>query len=193
MGFMNSIMRGMCAKSTIRTFWKEPNLQDLSGNSERPELGCWNVQQTESGETAVTERSTSASATRRAIFGGVGAVGAAALLAACGDGDDAATADSGQRGPVTLGKTSDVPVGGGTIYADQGVVVTQPTAGDFKGFSAICTHQSCPVANVSNGLINCTCHNSAFSIADGSVKAGPAPRALEAKRLKLNGDSITLA
>ena len=43
-----------------------------------------------------------------------------------------------------IAKTADVPVGSGLIVDK--VVVTQPTAGVFKGFSATCTHAGCTVA-----------------------------------------------
>lgn len=128
--------------------------------------------------------------TRRVLFAGAGAVGTAALVAACGDDDD--TAGKARSGPVVLGKKSDIPVNGGVIYGDEGVVVTQPTEGQFKGFSSVCTHQGCPVASISDGLINCTCHGSAFSIVDGSVKRQPANRPLPAVELKIEGDTISL-
>jgi Rieske Fe-S protein len=62
-----------------------------------------------------------------------------------------------------------VEVGGGIILGDQGVVLTQPSSGEFKGFSATCTHQGCTVSSISDGTINCPCHGSRFSIEDGSV------------------------
>ncbi|HYF74354.1 MAG TPA: Rieske (2Fe-2S) protein, partial [Nocardioides sp.] len=77
-----------------------------------------------------------------------------------------------------LGSAADVPVGGGVIYADQKIVVTQPTEGEFQAFSSICTHQNCPVTAVKDGTINCTCHGSKFSIEDGSVATGPATKPL---------------
>ncbi|MEO3777908.1 Rieske (2Fe-2S) protein [Micromonospora sp. B11E3] len=142
--------------------------------------------------------------TRRALLAGAGAVGAAVVLSACGDDGDSdggaapssggpqATA-SGGASTGALAHTTDIPVGGGVIYASKGVVVTQPAAGQFKGFDSICTHQGCPVSNVDGGTINCTCHNSRFSIADGSVKGGPATKPLPPKEIRVDGDQITLA
>jgi len=91
-----------------------------------------------------------------------------------------------------LGKTEDIPVGGGVIFAPNQVVVTQPVKGTFKAFSSICTHQGCPVATVANGIINCDCHGSKYAIADGSVVNGPAPQPLPPKQITISGDSITL-
>lgn len=143
--------------------------------------------------------------TRRAMLLGAGAVGATVVLAACGTdnstdggtdaapGDNPGASDPAGAGGDVLTKTGEVPVGGGLIFAAKDVVVTQPTAGDFKAFSAICTHQNCPVTNVDGGTINCSCHGSKFSITDGSVKTGPATRALAAKSVKVDGENITLA
>ncbi|MEU4346600.1 Rieske (2Fe-2S) protein [Streptomyces sp. NPDC023838] len=92
-----------------------------------------------------------------------------------------------------LAKTSDIPVGGGTVFAARKVVVTQPEAGSFKAFSAICTHQGCTVKDVSEGTINCPCHGSKYRVADASVAAGPAPRPLPAERITVENGSIRLA
>ncbi|MGZ4456446.1 MAG: Rieske (2Fe-2S) protein [Nocardioides sp.] len=116
------------------------------------------------------------------------------LLAACGGssgkGVDASPAAPAGAGP--LGPTSDVPVGGGTVYADQKVVVTQPTQGQFKAFSASCTHQGCLVANVST-TINCPCHGSKFSIEDGSVQTGPATQALPEVKVSVSGGQVSVS
>ena len=94
--------------------------------------------------------------------------------------------------PPPLADTSEIPVGGGKIFEGRKVVVTQPRAGTFKAFSAVCTHQGCLVTEVDNGTIICPCHGSAFKIADGSVAQGPAGRPLASKRIKVNGSAITL-
>ncbi|GAW50455.1 MULTISPECIES: Rieske (2Fe-2S) protein [unclassified Nocardioides] len=134
--------------------------------------------------------------TRRHALTGAAVVGVGLpLLAACGGGDGSTAIDGGSTPSAgeTLGPASDVPVGGGTVYADQKLVVTQPTNGEFKAFSAVCTHQGCLVANVDGGTINCTCHGSAFSIEDGSVQGGPAPTALAEVAVTVKDGEITTA
>jgi Rieske Fe-S protein len=112
-----------------------------------------------------------------------------------GSGATSAGGGSGSGGGGSanaLAKTSDIPVGGGAIFADQKVVVTQPTAGTFKGFSTTCTHLGCQVDKVANGLIQCPCHGSRYSVVDGSVKAGPAPKPLPPQKITVTGNEITL-
>jgi Rieske Fe-S protein len=99
---------------------------------------------------------------------------------------------SGSAGANAFAQTSDIAVGGGTIFAEDQVVITQPSDGEFKCFSAVCTHQGCIVSSVSDGHINCECHGSQFSIADGSVVTGPATSPLPEQRIAVDGDSITL-
>ncbi|WP_329279682.1 Rieske (2Fe-2S) protein [Streptomyces sp. NBC_01451] len=132
---------------------------------------------------------------RRTVMAAAGAAGLAVALTACGSDDD--TSDSateqGAAAGTALAKTSDIPEGGGKIFKEQGVVVTQPTAGTYKAFSSKCTHAGCAVTGITNGVITCPCHNSEFSVADGSVKKGPATEALAAESITVSGDSITLA
>jgi Rieske Fe-S protein len=127
---------------------------------------------------------------RQAIAGAVG-LGAAPVLAACSDDAPQAAGDSASSdgGPLS---TTDVPVGGGVILNGPKVVVTQPTEGEFKAFSSICTHQGCPVDKVQDGVIVCPCHASQFSIEDGSVASGPASAPLEERSVTVRGDRITL-
>ncbi|MEU2895734.1 Rieske (2Fe-2S) protein [Streptomyces sp. NPDC088106] len=129
-------------------------------------------------------------ATRRTVLLTTGAV---ALTAGCGsDGGDGGGSGTGTPGQE-LAATSDVPVGGGTVFKDEKIVVTQPEEGDFKAFSAICTHQNCLVADVADGTVNCSCHGSRFRITDGSVERGPATGPLPAERITVEGNSIRLA
>ncbi|AZM63095.1 MULTISPECIES: Rieske (2Fe-2S) protein [unclassified Streptomyces] len=129
------------------------------------------------------------------------ATGAAALAAGCGSdggdggGDGTTSGTAAPDGPAgqVLVATADVPVGGGTILEDEKIVVTQPGEGDFKAFSAICTHQNCVVADVADGTINCACHGSRFRIADGSVERGPATRPLPEERITVEGNSVRRA
>ncbi|MFF7388293.1 Rieske (2Fe-2S) protein [Streptomyces scabiei] len=153
---------------------------------------------------------------RRTVMAAAGVAGLAVALTACGSEDDASTSSSsgagaggdanadsggstggdttgGSTGGKEIAKTADIPEGGGKIFESEGVVVTQPEAGTFKAFSSVCTHQGCAVKTIADGVINCPCHNSNFSIADGSVKSGPATKALPAKEVTVSGDSITLA
>lgn len=142
---------------------------------------------------------TSSVSRRRALTGAATLGVGVPLLAACGDdtssasgpatsaptstapptaqasapGADTTTAGSGSGGSGLVA-AADVPVGGGVVLNGEELVVTQPAAGEFKAFSAICTHQGCLVGSVSDGTIHCPCHDSAFSAEDGSVESGPA-------------------
>jgi Rieske Fe-S protein len=136
---------------------------------------------------------------RRTVLASVGLAGVGVTaLAGCGSAEDAAnTAASSAKDAATdavkdaISKAT-IPVGGGKIFADQKIVVTQPTSGDFKAFSAVCTHQACVVSTIANGTINCACHGSQYDIATGAVKQGPATKALPEKAVTVSGDGITV-
>jgi nitrite reductase/ring-hydroxylating ferredoxin subunit len=150
--------------------------------------------------------------TRRRLAATASAGLALPVLAACGS-DDAGTAsdsssDSSSEPSASgsstegggaaaaggaLASTSDIPVGGCAVFEEEKVVVTQPTEGDFKAFSATCTHQGCSVSASTDGEIPCTCHGSVFSLEDGSVLDGPATAPLSEVAITVDGDSITLA
>jgi Rieske Fe-S protein len=159
--------------------------------------------------------------TRRALLAGGGGLAAVATLSACagygaggpvtasapneaagtaggaasGAAGNAAggTAGTAGAGAAAVATVADVPVGGGIVLAGQNLVVTQPVAGTFKGFSATCTHQGCTVKDVAGGTINCPCHGSKFAVADGTPTAGPAKKPLAGKPVTVQGDSVVLA
>lgn len=153
-------------------------------------------------ETTASASVPAARPTRRVVLGLAAGAGAAGLLTACGGGGSGGSSGGGGSGgsgdPSGSGSsggplvaTTKVPVGGGVILEQRQVVVTQPTAGSFKGFSAVCTHMGCTVATVSDGVISCPCHGSAFSAADGSVMNGPATRPLPAVPVAVqNGEVV---
>jgi Rieske Fe-S protein len=156
--------------------------------------------------------------TRRGVLAGVGLVGLAGAITACSSGGSSssssaasaatssapattsgsaaasagASASAGGSAAGALASTSDIPVGSGMIFTAKQVVVTQPTSGEFKAFSAVCTHMGCIVNQISNGTIDCPCHGSQYSIKTGAVVGGPAPKPLPAKQIKVTGDSIFL-
>lgn len=135
--------------------------------------------------------------TRRGMLVGVGLVGLAGTLTACGGSKDDSSANASQGSGSQssgggLGKAADIPVGGGKIFKDEKVVVTQPKQGEFKAFSAICTHRGCPVGSVSDGKIHCPCHGSAFNVADGSVANGPADKPLPSKNVTVQNGELKL-
>jgi Rieske Fe-S protein len=100
--------------------------------------------------------------------------------------------DTSSEAPSGIADAADVPVGGGIVLADQKLVITHPTSGDFKGFTAVCTHQGCLVDEVTD-TINCPCHGSIYSIEDGSVVDGPAPAPLAEQQLVVDSGAIILA
>ncbi|GAA1874293.1 Rieske (2Fe-2S) protein [Lapillicoccus jejuensis] len=176
---------------------------------------------TDSTDQRRTPAPTSSDLPRRTLLRGAGVAGAAAVgvgaLAACGSTSDgtrsgsgagagsgsggssssaggsssstAAGGSGGASGPSVA--TADVPVGGGKIL--DGVVVTQPTQGQFKAFSSVCTHQGCPVTQIQGTSIECMCHGSKFDIATGAVVQGPATQPLAAKTATVEGDKVVVS
>lgn len=133
---------------------------------------------------------------------GLVALSGSALLAGCsassssgtpgqGTGGQGAGGGSTTAGGTATVATAEVTVGGGVIVNQQ-YVVTQPASGEFKAFSAICTHQGCVVGAVSDGVIICPCHNSHFDLASGDPVAGPATEPLPAVAFTTSGDDIVI-
>ncbi|WP_037571795.1 Rieske (2Fe-2S) protein [Phaeacidiphilus oryzae] len=133
---------------------------------------------------------------RRSVLRGAAAVGvlgaAGAALAACSGGGGGSSAGSVPTSPETVGAADEIPVGGGRIFAGQKVVVTQPSKGEYKAFSAVCTHQGCTVNEVSGGVISCPCHGSQFKVADGSVANGPATKPLPPVKVAVAGGKVVV-
>jgi Rieske Fe-S protein len=136
------------------------------------------------------------SVTRRQALVGTGVTLAATTVAACATyGNKSAQSASSPApapapsGPAPIARVSDVPVGSGVIIGD--TVLTQPTPGVFRGFSARCTHAGCTVNQIVDATIHCPCHGSTFNL-NGGVERGPAKRPLDPKPVEVEGDSIVL-
>jgi Rieske Fe-S protein len=161
-------------------------------------------------------------ATRRGVLLGAGLAGVGGALAGCSttavpyDAGEAGAAPGGAPAqPATAGTMStatggaapaarqpagtvlataaEIPVGGGKAFTDKQVVVTQPVKGEFKAFSAVCTHVGCICDKVADGTIDCPCHGSKFKITNGAVVAGPATAPLSPRTISVTGGNVTLA
>ncbi|WP_371519255.1 Rieske (2Fe-2S) protein [Kitasatospora sp. NBC_01300] len=139
---------------------------------------------------------TSPATSRRTVLCGAAAVlaaGGTVAVAGCGSSagsSGSSGAGSAAKSPVDLGPASAVPEGGGKVFRNQKIVVTQPTAGEYKAFSAVCTHAGCVVDQVKSQQIQCPCHGSRFAITDGAVQDGPAPRPLPAYAVTVDGGNL---
>jgi Rieske Fe-S protein len=132
----------------------------------------------------------------RATALGVAVAGVGVTAAACSSSNTTAQSSNAQTAAAAGGgtasvATSKVPAEGGFIDQDNRVVVTQPASGEYKAFTAVCTHAQCTVSTVSNNVIQCPCHGSQYSAKDGSVLRGPAPSPLAAVTFKVSGSTIT--
>lgn len=145
---------------------------------------------------------------RHAIAGGAAVGLGVPLLAACSgdDGDSGASTATdaspsksvssatteGSAGDAGSGlaSTSDLEVGDAVFLDNPSIVITAPADGEYKAFSRTCTHQGCPVQDLVDGNIHCNCHNSMFSISDGSPVSGPATQPLQEVPIKVDGDQI---
>lgn len=132
---------------------------------------------------------------RRSVITGAIALAGGASLVACGSSASttanssttASTAAASAAGGAVIVKLADVPVGGAVAAKLNGkdIIVSQPTKGKVAGFSAICTHQGCPV-KPAGAKLNCPCHGSVFDALTGKVLNGPAASPLPAVAVALD-------
>ena len=137
---------------------------------------------------------------RRGVITSAVGVSAVAALSACSPEVSNLTSTSESEGPSTSGpvvvaKTTDIPIGSGKKFDVEGVqiLITQPRAGEFRGFSAVCTHAGFVMSNIANSEIKCDNHGAVYSADDGSVLSGPAPRALGKVTVTVEGDDVLVS
>lgn len=145
--------------------------------------------------------------TRRTLLGAAGATGLGVALTACSpssspdssepasaapspDGDGQKVMPSDQL--AELGK-AEVTVRGPASGKDLGVLLYRPDASTVLAYSNICSHQGCAVGTETpEANFYCACHGSRYNYEDGSVLAGPAPRALTRYAASIKGKDIVV-
>ncbi|MEY4424330.1 MAG: hypothetical protein RLZZ258_1433 [Actinomycetota bacterium] len=115
-------------------------------------------------------------------------VGLAGALAAIGIGSESASAAK----TYTLGKKSLVPLKSGKLFrvGGQSIFVTQPSAGVFRAFNALCTHQGGIINKVSGSNMICPSHGARFDANTGNPAGGPAKRALAKIKITVSGNEL---
>ncbi|WP_406412721.1 Rieske (2Fe-2S) protein [Streptomyces halstedii] len=131
-------------------------------------------------------------AARRTVLKGAALAGAAGLgAAACSTESKLGHAKNPTpTAPVELGSPDAVPVGGAKLYREQRLVVSCPAKGQYKAFSAQCTHAGCVLDKVEGNEGNCPCHGSRFDMTTGEALHGPATVPLPAVPVKVEGGRL---
>jgi cytochrome b6-f complex iron-sulfur subunit len=96
---------------------------------------------------------------------------------------------------VKAGKVSAIEKDSGVIvrFGNKPVILVRNAAGEFRAFSATCTHLDCTVQYRKDmGLIWCACHNGRYDL-NGRNVAGPPPRPLDEYRVVVQGDDISIS
>lgn len=95
---------------------------------------------------------------------------------------------------VVAAKASEVKPNTGRIFrfgSKPGLLIETAT-GEYRAFSAICTHLDCTVQYRSDEkMIWCACHNGRYDLTGRNV-SGPPPRPLEEFQVNVRGDEIVV-
>lgn len=96
---------------------------------------------------------------------------------------------------VVAGNLDELPPNSGKIFrfGDKAGIVIRTPSGEFKAFSATCTHLSCTVQYRSDiSHIWCACHNGHYDV-NGKNISGPPPRPLEEYAVFVRGKEIVVS
>jgi Rieske Fe-S protein len=96
---------------------------------------------------------------------------------------------------VVAGKTKDFPPNSGKVvrFGPRPAIVVRLTTGEFRAFSAVCTHLQCTVQYRADlELVWCACHNGRFDLTGRNV-GGPPPRPLDQLEVVVRGDDIVVS
>ena len=102
---------------------------------------------------------------------------------------------SGNFPPRVVAQVGEIPVGGSKIFTYptdvEPCILLRPASGTYVAYSRLCTHASCPIFyQAGEDRLNCPCHGGSFSVADGSVLAGPPPRPLPRILIESRGSDL---
>lgn len=95
---------------------------------------------------------------------------------------------------VKAGKLSDLEPDSSRIlkFGNKPVILIRTAGNELKAFSATCTHLDCTVQYRKDfGMIWCACHNGRYDLNGRNVQ-GPPPRPLDAFKVVLQGEEITI-
>ena len=95
---------------------------------------------------------------------------------------------------VVAAKLSEVPPNSGKIFkfGNKPGILVHTTSGEFKAFSAVCTHLECIVQyRDDTKQIWCACHNGQYNLSGKNI-GGPPPRPLEEYKVNTRGDEVVV-
>jgi Rieske Fe-S protein len=96
---------------------------------------------------------------------------------------------------AVVGQLRDFPLNSGKVvrFGQRPAIVVRMAGGQFRAFSAVCTHLGCTVQYRNDlELVWCPCHNGRFDL-NGRNVAGPPPRPLEAFEVAVHGDEVVVS
>ena len=102
---------------------------------------------------------------------------------------------AGAADATVVGKLKEFPPGSGKVvrFGTRPAIVVHLPGGEFRAFSAVCTHLQCTVQYRTDlELIWCACHNGRFDLAGRNV-GGPPPRPLDALEVAIRGDDVVVS
>lgn len=119
-----------------------------------------------------------------------GAACAAGLTGCAGSDTGRPTEPAAATEAVSLGTADAVPVGGAKLYPKHRLLVSQPDRGQYRAFSAVCTHGGCVLSSVKELEADCACHGSRFDASTGAVLQAPATADLPEYPVEMRGGKL---
>lgn len=109
---------------------------------------------------------------RRQVLGIGAGIAAAGVLAGCSENEAELEEGTVLASVAEIAEGEAIPV----LVGDTPMILAHTPEGEFRAFSAICTHQGCKVLPDAEQpeILECPCHRSEFDTYTGAVLKGPA-------------------